>query len=152
MTAKDAGDAVTMLQSLASSTFDSSELVLCACVGYRCINESQLQDLRMKYRPKVLAKFSERKIDESKWHESYGPLSFSSKLYNYDKAENGNHDLEAVNQPNLVGANFPEDCENNANLKHKDGEVLLDDDVLNGVLDNRSLLSDLINQVSIFPK
>ncbi|KAF5467191.1 hypothetical protein F2P56_017043, partial [Juglans regia] len=35
VTTKDAGDAVTLLQSLAGSTFDSSQLVLTACMGYQ---------------------------------------------------------------------------------------------------------------------
>ncbi|XP_020208211.2 carabin-like [Cajanus cajan] len=42
VTTKDAGDAVTLLQSLAGSTFDSSQLVLTACMGYQNINETRL--------------------------------------------------------------------------------------------------------------
>jgi anthranilate/para-aminobenzoate synthase component II len=40
VTTKDAGDAVTLLQSLAGSTFDSSQLVLTACMGYQAIGEA----------------------------------------------------------------------------------------------------------------
>jgi hypothetical protein len=35
VTTKDAGDAVTLLQSLAGSTFDSSQLVLTACMDIK---------------------------------------------------------------------------------------------------------------------
>lgn len=38
VTTKDAGDAVTLLQSLAGSTFDSSQLVLTACMGHQNVN------------------------------------------------------------------------------------------------------------------
>lgn len=60
VTTKDAGDAITLLQSLAGSTFDSSQLVLTACMGYHNVNESRLQDLRNKHRPAVEAKLEER--------------------------------------------------------------------------------------------
>ena len=155
MTTKDAGDAVTMLQSLASSTFDSSQLVLTACVGYQSINESQLQELRMKYRPIVLAKFSGRVIDESIWHEAYGPISFSSKLCNYDKTKNVIHNQESGNKPMSIGDSAHEFCKDSddyACLKYRDGEILLDDDILNGAIDTKTLLSDLVNQAIIIDK
>ncbi|WJX21756.1 hypothetical protein P8452_11146 [Trifolium repens] len=60
VTTKDAGDAVTLLQSLAGSTFDSSQLVLTACMGYQNINEVRLQQLRNKHRPAVIAAIEER--------------------------------------------------------------------------------------------
>jgi len=60
VTTKDAGDAVTLLQSLAGSTFDSSQLVLTACMGYQNINEVRLQELRNKHRPAVIAAIEER--------------------------------------------------------------------------------------------
>ncbi|AQK56927.1 Ypt/Rab-GAP domain of gyp1p superfamily protein, partial [Zea mays] len=44
VTTKDAGDAVTLLQSLAGSTFDSSQLDLTACMGYQAVEE-QSNDL-----------------------------------------------------------------------------------------------------------
>lgn len=59
-TTKDAGDAVTLLQSLTGSTFDSSQLVLTACMGYPNVNESRLQELRNKHRPAVRAAAEER--------------------------------------------------------------------------------------------
>ncbi|KAI4385711.1 hypothetical protein MLD38_003705 [Melastoma candidum] len=43
VTTKDAGDAVTLLQSLAGSTFDSSQLVLTACMGYQNVHEKEIR-------------------------------------------------------------------------------------------------------------
>ncbi|XP_071710440.1 uncharacterized protein [Rutidosis leptorrhynchoides] len=60
VTTKDAGDAITLLQSLAGSTFDSSQLVLTACMGYHNVNEPRLQVLRDKHRPSVEAALEER--------------------------------------------------------------------------------------------
>ncbi|KAJ0833583.1 putative Rab-GTPase-TBC domain-containing protein [Helianthus annuus] len=60
VTTKDAGDAITLLQSLAGSTFDSSQLVLTACMGYHNVNESRLKVLRNKHRPTVKAALEER--------------------------------------------------------------------------------------------
>jgi hypothetical protein len=53
VTTKDAGDAVTLLQSLAGSTFDSSQLDLTACMGYQAVGEARLQELRNKHRPSL---------------------------------------------------------------------------------------------------
>ncbi|CAM8975360.1 unnamed protein product [Rhodiola kirilowii] len=60
VTTKDAGDAVTLLQSLAGSTFDSSQLVLTACMGFQNVTEARLQELREKHRPSVMAAIEER--------------------------------------------------------------------------------------------
>lgn len=60
VTARDAGDAITLLQSLAGSTFDSSQLVLTACMGYQSVTEKRLQALRNKHRPEVLIAMEER--------------------------------------------------------------------------------------------
>ncbi|XP_071708062.1 uncharacterized protein [Rutidosis leptorrhynchoides] len=82
VTTKDAGDAVTLLQSLAGSTFDSSQLVLTACMGYQNVNEDRLQELRNKYRPAVEAAIEERSKGLNK--------GLASKLYglNENKTEN----------------------------------------------------------------
>ncbi|KAL3650039.1 hypothetical protein CASFOL_006442 [Castilleja foliolosa] len=72
VTTKDAGDAVTLFQSLAGSTFDSSQLVLTACMGYPNVHEERLQELRNKHRPAVRAALEER--------YSQGP---GSNLYNF---------------------------------------------------------------------
>ncbi|KZV37367.1 ecotropic viral integration site 5 protein [Dorcoceras hygrometricum] len=80
VTTKDAGDAVTLLQSLAGSTFDSSQLVLTACMGYHNVNETRLQDLRNKHRPAVKAILEERSKGVRIWKDSQG---LASKLYSF---------------------------------------------------------------------
>lgn len=80
VTTKDAGDAVTLLQSLAGSTFDSSQLVLTACMGYQNVNEERLQDLRNKHRPAVEAALEERSKGLEMWRDSQG---LASKLYGF---------------------------------------------------------------------
>lgn len=80
VTTKDAGDAVTLLQSLAGSTFDSSQLVLTACMGYQNVNEARLQELRDKHRPAVLAAVEERTKGLRVWRDSQG---LASKLYSF---------------------------------------------------------------------
>ncbi|XP_024968834.1 rab GTPase-activating protein 1-like isoform X1 [Cynara cardunculus var. scolymus] len=72
VTTKDAGDAITLLQSLAGSTFDSSQLVLTACMGYHNVNESRLQVLRDKHRPAVEAALEERSKGLRMWRDSQG--------------------------------------------------------------------------------
>ncbi|KAL6142025.1 hypothetical protein ACLB2K_060309 [Fragaria x ananassa] len=79
VTTKDAGDAITLLQSLVASTFDSSQLVLTACMGFLAINETKLKDLRDKHRPTVLEVVEER-VRAKKWKDSKG---LSSKLYSF---------------------------------------------------------------------
>ncbi|KAI9118836.1 hypothetical protein K1719_010281 [Acacia pycnantha] len=70
VTTKDAGDAITLLQSLAGSTFDSSQLVLTACMGYQNVNEVRLQELRNKHRPAVMAAVEERSKGLKAWRDS----------------------------------------------------------------------------------
>ncbi|WOG96200.1 hypothetical protein DCAR_0415533 [Daucus carota subsp. sativus] len=92
VTTKDAGDAVTLLQSLAGSTFDSSQLVLTACMGYPNVNESRLQELRNKNRPAVRAAAEERS----------SRLKALSGSANSDKlAINSNEDPEHDSVPDL---------------------------------------------------
>ncbi|KAK7310307.1 hypothetical protein RJT34_07742 [Clitoria ternatea] len=80
VTTKDAGDAVTLLQSLAGSTFDSSQLVLTACMGYQNINEARLQQLRNKHRPAVITAIEERSKGLKAWRDSQG---LASKLFGF---------------------------------------------------------------------
>ncbi|KAK6156390.1 hypothetical protein DH2020_010638 [Rehmannia glutinosa] len=82
VTTKDAGDAVTLLQSLAGSTFDSSQLVLTACMGYQNVQEVRLQELRNKHRPAVKAALEERSKGVRVWKDSQG---LASKLYSFKK-------------------------------------------------------------------
>jgi len=79
VTTKDAGDAITLLQSLAGSTFDSSQLVLTACMGYQAVNEIGLQELRDKHRPEILAAMEER----SKGLAVTDCKGLASKLYSF---------------------------------------------------------------------
>ncbi|XP_031485750.1 uncharacterized protein LOC116254481 [Nymphaea colorata] len=82
VTTKDAGDAVTLLQSLAGSTFDSSQLVLTACMGYQAVTEMKLQELRSKHRPSVIALIDERAKELRIWKDSQG---LASKLYSFKR-------------------------------------------------------------------
>ncbi|KAD5961985.1 hypothetical protein E3N88_13458 [Mikania micrantha] len=88
VTTKDAGDAITLLQSLAGSTFDSSQLVLTACMGYQNVNEERLLELRSKHRPVVKAALEERSKGLNTWRDSQG---LASKLYSFkeNKVTNG---------------------------------------------------------------
>ena len=45
---KDAGDAITLLQSLAGTTFYSSQLLLIACMGFSGVTDARLLELRKK--------------------------------------------------------------------------------------------------------
>ncbi|MQL80575.1 hypothetical protein Taro_013035 [Colocasia esculenta] len=87
VTTKDAGDAVTLLQSLAGSTFDSSQLVLTACMGFQAVNEAKLQELRNKHRPAVIAAMEERTKGLRAFRDSQG---LASKLYSF-KHDPGSH-------------------------------------------------------------
>ncbi|KAM0923888.1 hypothetical protein ACQ4PT_005232 [Festuca glaucescens] len=81
VTTKDAGDAVTLLQSLAGSTFDSSQLVLTARMGYQSLNEAGLQDLRNKHRPSVISSMEERAKGLGVCKDNV----LASKLYNFKR-------------------------------------------------------------------
>ncbi|XP_018458148.1 uncharacterized protein LOC108829000 isoform X3 [Raphanus sativus] len=83
ITTKDAGDAITLLQSMTGSTFDSSQLVFTACMGYQDVNESRLQELRSKHRPAVMAALEERLKGLQAWRDSKDPKSV---LLNFSKA------------------------------------------------------------------
>ncbi|WOL14852.1 TBC1 domain family member 2A-like [Canna indica] len=80
VTTKDAGDAVTLLQSVAGSSFDSSQLVLTACMGYQAVNEMKLEELRKKHRHEVIAIMEERSRGLRAWKDSQG---LASKLYGF---------------------------------------------------------------------
>ncbi|KAK8579658.1 hypothetical protein V6N12_069972 [Hibiscus sabdariffa] len=87
VTTKDAGDAITLLQSLAGSTFDSSQLVLTASMGYQNVNEKRLQELRERHRPAVITAVEERSKGLQAWKDCQG---LASKLYNF------NHDPKSM--------------------------------------------------------
>lgn len=99
VTTKDAGDAVTLLQSLAGSTFDSSQLVLTACMGYQNVNEIILQELRSRHRPAVEAVLEERSKGLKAWRDSKGPetISENGDGFSMSTAE----DMEVNSTPDL---------------------------------------------------
>ncbi|TVU47481.1 hypothetical protein EJB05_07084, partial [Eragrostis curvula] len=80
VTTKDAGDAITLLQSLAGSTFDSSQLVLTACMGFQSVREMGLRELRKKHRPEIVTAMEERSKDRSSWKDKKG---LATKLYSF---------------------------------------------------------------------
>uniref|UniRef100_A0A0E0KC72 Rab-GAP TBC domain-containing protein n=1 Tax=Oryza punctata TaxID=4537 RepID=A0A0E0KC72_ORYPU len=80
VTTKDAGDAITLLQSLAGSTFDSSQLVLTACMGFQALREIGLQELRKKHRPDIISAMEERSKDRHSWKDKKG---LATKLYSF---------------------------------------------------------------------
>ncbi|XP_044981952.1 TBC domain-containing protein C215.01 isoform X4 [Hordeum vulgare subsp. vulgare] len=80
VTTKDAGDAITLLQSLAGSTFDSSQLVLTACMGFQSVKEMGLRELREKHRPEIIVAMEERSKDRKSWKDKKG---LATKLYSF---------------------------------------------------------------------
>lgn len=80
VTTKDAGDAITLLQSLVGSTFDSSQLVFTACMGFLAVTEARLKELREKHLPSVLDVIEERSKKGRVWKDSKG---LASKLYSF---------------------------------------------------------------------
>lgn len=80
VTTKDAGDAITLLQSLAGSTFDSSQLVLTACMGFQSVKEMGLRELREQHRPEIITAMEERSKDRNSWKDKKG---LATKLYSF---------------------------------------------------------------------
>ncbi|XVF07994.1 hypothetical protein REPUB_Repub06bG0187000 [Reevesia pubescens] len=80
VTTRDAGDAITLLQSLTGSTFDSSQLVLTACIGFSAVTNAKLQELREKHRPAVLLIIEKRTKGGRVSKDSKG---IESKLYSF---------------------------------------------------------------------
>lgn len=75
MATRDAGDAVATLQSMATDTFDSSQLVLMACMGFQKVTQSRLEEFRLKHRPEVLAALQERSIELHLWRNSNSTMT-----------------------------------------------------------------------------
>ncbi|XP_073157253.1 uncharacterized protein [Henckelia pumila] len=80
VTTKDAGDAITLLQTLAGSTFDSSQLVLTACMGFLTVTEDRLLELREKHRPAILTAVEERTKVGRIFKD---PKGLATKLYSF---------------------------------------------------------------------
>ncbi|KAL1552048.1 TBC1 domain family member 8B-like [Salvia divinorum] len=122
VTTKDAGDAVTLLQSLAGSTFDSSQLVLTACMAYQNVQETRLEELRIKHRPSVKASLEERSKDIKAWKLSQG---LASKLYSFKK------------DPGFIGGDELEqrDMQMNGAISHLDSSLVDGDEERDPVKD-----------------
>ncbi|KAJ0101062.1 hypothetical protein Patl1_06205 [Pistacia atlantica] len=120
VTTKDAGDAVTLLQSLAGSTFDSSQLVLTACMGFQNVNDSRLQELRNKHRPAVIASVEERSKGLQAWRDSKG---LASKLFNFKQ------DPKSMLTETNKGART-DDIQTNGNLSRSESGSTNVDEVL----------------------
>ncbi|PKI62176.1 hypothetical protein CRG98_017549 [Punica granatum] len=120
VTTKDAGDAITLLQSLAGSTFDSSQLVLTACMGFLAVTEARLQELQEKHRPAVLEVIEERTRKGRVFKDSKG---LASKLYSFK------HDPEPLIEEKLHKAES-EDTPVDADRSHSSNleEFLAGDD------------------------
>ncbi|KAI4384016.1 hypothetical protein MLD38_009788 [Melastoma candidum] len=112
VTTKDAGDAVTLLQSLAGSTFDSSQLVLTACMGYQNVHERRLEELRNKHRAAVIEAIEERSKGLQAWRDSQG---LASKLYGF---KHGNKSL--LMEADKAGATA--DTRENSDLSRSDSD------------------------------
>ncbi|XP_010554563.1 PREDICTED: TBC1 domain family member 8B-like isoform X2 [Tarenaya hassleriana] len=115
VTTKDAGDAVTLLQSLAGSTFDSSQLVLTASMGYQSVQESRLLEMRGKHRPAVIATLEERSKGLQAWRDSKG---LASKLYGFKQ------------DPKSVSVDSSKVSLTNGNLSRSESESSNADEVL----------------------
>ncbi|KAI5065517.1 hypothetical protein GOP47_0020212 [Adiantum capillus-veneris] len=144
LTTRDAGDAVTMLQSLAGSTFDSSQLVLIACMGYQTVEDSLLQDLRAKSRPQVLAALSDRSLERSMWSSTR--RSMASKRYTSQGTFNKSSDKNAICSTNEEEAPSGDLGHKNSSM-NGDGEHVpngFQDDVLD---EEDAGVADLVDQV-----
>lgn len=139
VTTKDAGDAVTLLQSLAGSTFDSSQLVLTACMGYQNVNEARLQELRNKHRPAVLVAIEERSKGLRAWKDSQG---LASKLYNF------NQDPKSM----IIETKKTDQSQKNGDLSHSEsGSTNADESLINLNGDGElGSVPDLQEQVAYF--
>ncbi|GMI83396.1 hypothetical protein like AT3G55020 [Hibiscus trionum] len=139
VTTKDAGDAVTLLQSLAGSTFDSSQLVLTACMGYQNVNEKRLQELRERHRPAVITAVEERSKGLQAWKDCQG---LASKLYNF------NHDPKSMlMETNKTGQLV--DSQANVDLSRSESGSMNEDKVLISLTGDAELdaVPDLQEQV-----
>ena len=70
MQKRDNGDVLTMLQSMGETIFNSSQLVLSACLRFPNIHEGRLQELRDLHRRTVIAQMHNRSLDLRQWRTS----------------------------------------------------------------------------------
>lgn len=121
VTTKDAGDAVTLLQSLTGSTFDSSQLVLTASMGYQNVNETRLRELRSKHRPSVIAALEERSKGLRAWRDTQG---LASKLYGFK------HDPKSMIMEANKAEQLPETKTNGSLSRSESGSTNADEMVV----------------------
>ncbi|CAH8376170.1 unnamed protein product [Eruca vesicaria subsp. sativa] len=120
---------------MTGSTFDSSQLVFTACMGYQDVNESRLQELRSKHRPAVIAAFEERLKGLQAWRDS---KDLATKLYNSNQ------------DPKSVLLNFSKASLSNGSLSRSESGSSNADDVLIGLTGDGEIdcFQDLQRQVT----
>ncbi|KAI5639458.1 hypothetical protein M9H77_00599 [Catharanthus roseus] len=126
VTTRDAADAISLLQSLTGSTFDSSQLVLTACMGFLSVTEDRLQALREKHRPAVLAATEERLKGERIWRD---PKGLATKLYSFKR------DPESVTTESKLGKVSGSAAESDANYGDEFLRSLTNDSEVNSLPD-----------------
>ncbi|GBG62301.1 hypothetical protein CBR_g29911 [Chara braunii] len=110
---KDVGDAVSVLQNMASSTFDSSQLVLIASMGYADVTEELLCSVREEYRPSVLESVEARTIELSRWRttsdEKRNDKSEpTSRRFDYEpESEDDRHQQDSTKSSPLIEDKMP---------------------------------------------
>ncbi|PIN08045.1 Ypt/Rab GTPase activating protein [Handroanthus impetiginosus] len=139
VTTKDAGDAITLLQTLAGSTFDSSQLVLTACMGFLTITEDRLQELREKHRPAILAAVEERAKGGRVFKD---PKGLATKLYSFK------NDPESIVKETKTEA-VSGDKADVGEISHLDSHAANLDEILKGITVDSEVdsLPDLQEQV-----
>ncbi|KAL0333330.1 UNVERIFIED_CONTAM: TBC1 domain family member 8 [Sesamum angustifolium] len=139
VTTKDAGDAITLLQTLTGSTFDSSQLVLTACMGFLTITEDRLQELREQHRPAIVATVEERAKGGRVFKD---PKGLATKLYSFK------HNPESIVKENKNEA-VPGDKVDAVEISDLDSEVANFDEFLKGITIDSEVdsLPDLQEQV-----
>ncbi|KAK4392192.1 TBC1 domain family member 8 [Sesamum angolense] len=139
VTTKDAGDAITLLQTLTGSTFDSSQLVLTACMGFLTITEDRLQELREQHRPAIVATVEERAKGGRVFKD---PKGLATKLYSFK------HNPESIVKENKNEA-VPGDKVDAVEISDLDSEGANLDEFLKGITIDSEVdsLPDLQEQV-----
>ncbi|KAL0344598.1 UNVERIFIED_CONTAM: TBC1 domain family member 8 [Sesamum radiatum] len=137
VTTKDAGDAITLLQTLTGSTFDSSQLVLTACMGFLTITEDRLQELREQHRPTIIATVEERAKGGRAFKD---PKGLATKLYSFK------HNPESIVKEKKTG---PDDKVDGGEMSDLDPDGANFDEFLKGITIDSEVdsLPDLQEQV-----
>eukprot|EP00249_Psilotum_nudum_P015163 c25196_g1_i2 orf=173-2953(+) len=116
MATKDAGNAVTLLQSPVGATFDSSQLVLVACMGYQMVDETKLQGLRTEHRSNILASLNKCSLGLRLWRNARDVIT--SKLYKYTAdGSNVSKKIENIASGSLVKGDVPGQADSSEHMK-----------------------------------